>query len=184
MFLTHPDYKNALNFAAAKHNGQKLPGTDLPYLVHVVDVAMEVMIAGFHSEDFDTNLAVTVALLHDAMEDTDTSYKEVKSHFNEQVADAVLALTKFMNLEKKERMNNSLQRIKELQKEVWAVKLADRITNLSAPALDWSYEKRKRYMDGSVNILNELSESNAYLTARLKATLEEYAHYVETGVKQ
>ena len=183
MSLTHPEYKEALNFAAAKHAGQKLPGTDLPYLVHVVDVAMEVMIAGFHSEDFDLNLAVNVALLHDAMEDTDTSYREVLNTFNQQIAEGVLALTKFMNLEKEERMNNSLQRIKELQKEIWAVKLADRITNLSAPALDWDYPKRQRYMDGSVNILNELSEANAYLAKRLQSKIAEYVHYVETGTK-
>ena len=184
MSFTHPDYKKALNFAASKHQGQKLPGTDLPYLVHVVDVAMEVMVAGFQSENFDTDLAVNVALLHDAMEDTDTSYQEVKSSFNQQIADAVLALTKFMNLEKEERMNNSLQRIKEQQKEIWAVKLADRITNLSAPALDWDYAKRKRYMDGSVNILNELSEANVYLAKRLQDAITEYVHYVDTGVKQ
>jgi (p)ppGpp synthase/HD superfamily hydrolase len=184
MSLTHPAYNKALNFAAAKHDGQKLPGTELPYLVHVVDVAMEVMIAGFQTAGFDLNLGVVVALLHDSMEDTDTSYNEVRTEFGEQVADGVLALTKFTNLEKQERMNNSLQRIKELQKEIWAVKLADRLVNLSAPALDWKFDKRKRYLDGSRNILEELSEANAYLATRLKAEIDDYVQYVETGVKQ
>lgn len=129
-------FKSALLIAAIKHNGQKLPGTKLPYIVHVTNVALEVVAASNHTPGFDVNFAVTVALLHDTIEDTGTVYNDVKDRFGERVAAGVLALTKFSNLEKSHQMEDSLRRIKVLEKEVWAVKLADRITNLEAPLLN------------------------------------------------
>ena len=66
-----PDrYVDAMRFAAAAHNAQKEPGADLPYLVHVVSVASEVIAALPSHPELDADLAVTCALLHDAVEDT------------------------------------------------------------------------------------------------------------------
>ena len=60
-------YQAAIKFASAKHaeKGQKVPGTNLPYDVHISNVAMEILIAGSNTPDFDTAFAVQVALLHD-----------------------------------------------------------------------------------------------------------------------
>lgn len=176
-------YTEALQFAAVKHKGQKVPGTSYPYLVHVVNVAMEVLVAAGHTSDFDVQYAVNLALMHDSMEDTEASYKEIKEQFGEKVAEGVLALTKFSNLEKPEQMKDSIKRIKLLSKEVWAVKLADRITNLDAPALGWNEKKRKKYKEGAENILHELGQGNEYLATRLKRKIDEYQEYVETGKK-
>ncbi len=177
-------YNKTLLFAANKHNNQKLPGSELPYLSHVVSVAMEVTIAGYNTPGFDIPFAMTVALLHDTMEDTNASYIEVKNIFGEEVADSVLALTKFQNLEKAIQMQNSLDRIKDLKHEVWAVKLADRISNLEAPALDWKYEKRNKYKEGALNILKELGSGNIFLAKRLEDKISEYEVYVVTGLKK
>ena len=179
----HDAYNAALAFAAVKHKGQKVPGTSYPYLVHVVNVAMEILVAAGNTPDFDTQYAVTLALMHDSMEDTEASYKEIKEQFGEKVAEGVLALTKFSNLEKKYQMKDSIQRIKLLGKEVWAVKLADRITNLDAPALGWDEKKRKKYKEGAENILHELGEANQYLATRLQQKIDAYQKYVETGEK-
>jgi (p)ppGpp synthase/HD superfamily hydrolase len=43
-------------------------------------------------------------------------------------------------------MLDSLNRTKQLPKEVWAVKLADRITNLQTPPAHWSFEKKIEYI--------------------------------------
>lgn len=176
-------YNEALFFAAGKHQDQKLPGTDLPYLTHVVNVAMEVMVAGFKTEGFDTPFAISIALLHDTMEDTETSYNEIKGKFGARVADGILALSKFENLKKSEQMQDSLDRIKQLDKEVWSVKLADRISNLEAPSIDWDKSKRKRYQQGAENILKELGDGNAFLAQRLKRKITEYEDFVATGKK-
>ena len=51
-------FNKALTFAAAAHQGQTMPGSDLPYLVHLSRVAMEVMIALHTKPDLDHSLAI------------------------------------------------------------------------------------------------------------------------------
>lgn len=87
-------YIKALRFAAEKHIGQKVPGTDWAYLAHLSMVCMEIMAAFNHETDMDGDLAVQVAILHDTIEDTDVTYEELKSEFGQHVADGVLPLPK------------------------------------------------------------------------------------------
>ena len=56
-------YQKAIKFARAKHveQNQTIPGTNLPYVVHLSNVAMEILITSFHSENFDLGFAVQVA---------------------------------------------------------------------------------------------------------------------------
>ncbi len=130
-------YDRAWRFAAAAHLGQKLPGTDLPYAVHVALVCMEVMAALRAEPGWDEDLAVQCALLHDVVEDTAVSGEEVRATFGASVAAGVLALSKDPALPRSEQMADSLRRIREQPREVWLVKLADRITNLAPPPSYW-----------------------------------------------
>lgn len=68
-------YQQALAFAARKHDATKetVKGTDLPYLVHVCNVAMEILVAAPQSADFNVALGVQAALLHDTVENTATT---------------------------------------------------------------------------------------------------------------
>lgn len=176
-------YVSALRYASLKHKGQQVPGTEFPYIVHVVHVAAEVLIAVYETGDLDANFAVTLALLHDVLEDTRVTYEEINHLFGERVAEGVLALTKFSSLEKENQIRDSIGRIKLLEKEVGIVKLADRIANLDAPAADWDKGKRARYHEDSQLILDELSSASAYLANRLRQRISDYASYVETGFK-
>jgi len=167
-------YQNALRFAAEKHKEQKIPGTDLPYVVHQSNVVMEIFIAAMNTEGFNLPLAAQVALLHDTVEDTDAPYDELLNQFGQDVADGVLALTKEHTLPKESQMPDSLERIKKQPKEVWAVKLADRITNLQPPPAHWSGEKRIRYQNEAKTIYRELKDGNQYLADRLLHKIYEY----------
>jgi len=109
-------------FAAIKHNGQVIPGSEhLPYIVHVSNVAMEILMAFTDKQDFDLDFAVQVALLHDTLEDTSTTFEELEGRFGSEIAVAVAALSKNDALPKKERMLDCLTRIQKLRKEVRAV---------------------------------------------------------------
>ena len=176
-------YISALRYASLKHQGQNVPGTVFPYIVHVANVAMEVLVAISEDSELDAEFAITLALLHDTLEDTKVTYDEIKRLFGERVAEGVLALTKFSSLEKENRIKDSIERIKLLEKEVGVVKLADRITNLDAPAADWEKDKRERYQQDSQLILGELAFTNAYLANRLRQKISQYESYVETGFK-
>jgi len=173
-------YQEAIKFATAKHleQNQNVPGTNLPYVVHLSNVAMEIMIASFNSDNFNLELAVQVALLHDTLEDTLTDFAELKSKFGIEVATAVSALTKNNDLPKEQSMADSLARIKDLQSEVWAVKLADRITNLQPPPAHWNNERKIAYREEARLILNELKEGNKFLARRLETKIEEYQIYI------
>lgn len=113
-------YQEAIKFATAKHleKQQKVPGTDLPYVVHLSNVAMEIIIAAFNSNNFDLDFAVQVALLHDTIVDTSTHIGELEDKFGLRIAEAVLALTKNKGLPKNQQVQDSLTRIKKLQPEV------------------------------------------------------------------
>ena len=112
-------YQKALTFATTKHmeTGQTIPGTDLPYIVHLSNVGMEILIAGSKTPDFDTAFAVQIALLHDVLEDTSTTYEELESNFGTDIADAVQAISKNQDLPKGERTIDSIRRIKKMPEE-------------------------------------------------------------------
>ena len=85
-----------------------------------------------------------------------------------------MALTKNEKLPKEEQIKDCLKRIKLLQSEVWAVKLADRITNLQPPPPHWSKERKINYRDEARLIVSELRDGNEYLGRRLEEKIEEY----------
>ncbi len=87
-------YMRAWHFAAARHNGQKVPGSELPYITHVGAVAMEVLATIALDVVASPDLAVACALLHDTVEDTETTTEEIAAAFGLAVADGVRALSK------------------------------------------------------------------------------------------
>jgi guanosine-3',5'-bis(diphosphate) 3'-pyrophosphohydrolase len=112
------------------------------------------------------------------LEDTNTSYDELVSEFNIEIADGVLALTKNENLPKNVKMLDSLNRITNLPKEVWAIKLADRITNLQKPPLHWNNSKKIEYKIEAEIILDKLKGGNSYLESRLQKMINEYETFI------
>ena len=169
-------YQKALRYAAEKHalQQQTLPGSIIPYTVHLSNVAMEILVAATHSKDFDTEFAIQVALLHDVLEDTEVTAEVLTTLFGIAVTIGVQALTKNTDLPHEEQMKDSLQRIKNCVPEVHAVKLADRITNLQEPPLSWSMEKKQNYLLEAGLILKELSGTNEFLEKRLALKIEAY----------
>ncbi|MNY35703.1 hypothetical protein D3C86_1701310 [compost metagenome] len=90
-----------------------------------------------------------------------------------------MALTKDDQLPKAEKMRDSLRRIKVLQKEVWAVKLADRITNLQVPPSHWNTAKKTEYRNEAMQLLEALKGGNSYLEQRLQTKIAAYEKYTE-----
>lgn len=177
-----PDaYTEALRFAAAAHAGQTVPGSDLPYLVHVVTVAAETIAALTHEYHPEPDLAVQCALLHDTVEDTAVTLDEVRARFGDAVADGVAALSKDPTLPKAERMADSLERIRAQPPAVWMVKLADRVTNLSAPPHYWPDAKREAYRQEAMLIGERLGEASAVLSGRLAERIDSYKAYIGGG---
>lgn len=190
-----PDsYHRALRFAAQAHGEQRLPGTQLPYVVHLTGVAMEVMAAALAppvegtaaAPPFPLQLAALCALLHDTVEDTEVTPAAVEREFGPAVASIVSALSKDPQLPKAERMGDSLRRIAalpgELARAAAIVKLADRITNLQPPPAHWPGEKRAAYQAEARLILAELGPLCQWpqLAQRLDEKIQAYSEFLGT----
>ncbi len=172
-------YVAAIRFAAEFHNAQEFPGTDWPYLVHLGMVSMEILVALEYEADLDGDLAVQCALLHDTLEDTDATFEMLCDGFGKAVADGVSALTKDPTLEKGARMQDSLDRIRLQPKEIWMVKLADRVTNLQPPPSSWSNEKGVRYLAQARDIHSALAPASEFLANRLADKIEDYEGHLD-----
>jgi (p)ppGpp synthase/HD superfamily hydrolase len=172
-------YQKAIKFAGEAHSNQKLPGSNANYLVHISNVAMEIFVAYQNKPDFDLNLAIQIAILHDTIEDNKKiSYNTIVHKFDKNIADGVLALSKNNSIEnKKDRMYDSLNRILKQPKEIALVKLADRITNLQKPPNSWNKEKINAYYKEAKKISKELAGKHQYLDSRIRAQLQNYTKF-------
>lgn len=174
-------YLKALEYASKAHSDQKTPKGH-PYVVHLTSVAMEVIVACEKTQldEEKSNFAITCALLHDTIEDTEVTYDDLYTDFSPEVADGVEALTKDKNLKtKKEQMQNSLEKLMNQPYEVQMVKLADRITNLSTPPKHWDNEKKNKYLDEAKFILSCLKNSNIHLSLRLEEKIKDYKEFLD-----
>lgn len=116
-------WKKALEFAKKKHEGQ-LRDEGVPYFEHIRAV-MEILI--HEANTFDDTI-LTIAALHDVIEDTDCTYNDIKEAFGENVANAVNLLTRkkgqpFDEYAKAIFENNEFPYVRK-------IKLADRLHNL------------------------------------------------------
>jgi len=113
----------ALAFARARHGSQFRRGSDTPYWVHLVRVAMELARWGETSP-----VLLQAALLHDTVEDTDTTMGEIRTGFGPEVADLVDWLTAPEDADAQRAYYARLQANAPLEAQL--LKLADRVDNL------------------------------------------------------
>lgn len=177
--------QDAWQLATMLHSGQTYgtpdKGQRIEYINHIGSVIFEVSNAFRHEGAPNEELGMLCAVLHDTIEDTTATFELIRERFGEDVAEGVLALTKNTLLESKEQqMTDSLERIKKQPKEVWAVKMADRICNLYAPPFYWTNEKKAAYIVEAQLIHSELKDGNEYLADRLLQKIERYTEFITT----
>lgn len=164
----------ALAFAADKHRFQRRKDTEeTPYINHPIRVALALAEIGG-----ETNIELlTAAILHDTIEDTQTTPEEIQLQFGSSVLSIVLEVTDDKNLTKEERKN--LQVINAPRKSLLAkkLKLADKICNvydiLHHPPDNWSYERKLNYLMWAENVLNGLKGSSELLENELAMIIYE-----------
>ena len=178
--MFHPElYHKALEYATHAHLKQQMPGRNLPYLLHIMQVCGEVIFALTQDHNnINTDLAIQCALLHDTIEDTETTVEDLTDKFGIPVATGVMALTKNLNLPKPDQMADSLTRILEQTAEIRIVKMADRIVNLQEPPYYWKKEKRLKYQSEARMILEKLQGVHTFIERRLEEKIEAYSQYI------
>jgi len=181
-YITIDDLQEIWERVSLLHGGQTYGGHEkdlkIEYINHIGSVVFEVFYAVHQTDSFDGELAITCALLHDTIEDTALTPGPLEKLYGERVAAGVLALTKNSSLPKENQMLDSLQRIRQQPKEVWAVKLADRICNLYAPPHYWNNDKKIQYLEEAEVIHSHLKDGNEYLANRLLQKIERYKQFI------
>ena len=172
-------YNRTLLYAAKAHHGQMFPGTELPYVVHVAMVSNEVIFAHQEEAIENVDIVLQIALLHDVLEDTSTTVRELSLHFEQAVVDGVTLLSKKYE-GRRFSFVEYIDRLKGADKGVALIKLCDRITNLQRPPEFWKAEKKSTYLQESKIILDALGYSHSYAARRLALRIEDYRQYLDS----
>ena len=115
----------------------------------------------------DANV-ICAALLHDTIEDTDTSADELSAEFSSAICKIVLEVTDDKSIsDKAERKRLQIVHAASASHEAKLVKLADKICNLrdiaSKPPADWDLERKREYFDWAKSVIDQLRGTDALL---------------------
>jgi len=147
----------ATAFAAEKHRHQRRKDAEAsPYINHPIALA-QVLSAEAGIDDPEV---ICAALLHDTIEDTDTTPDELRQVFGAAIARIVAEVTDDKNLPKAERKRLQIEHAAHISTKAKLVKLADKICNLrdifASPPADWSAARRHEYIDWSAAVVGGL----------------------------
>lgn len=154
----------ALDFAADKHKNQNRKGADsTPYINHPIKVAKLLVDVGGVT-DLDIILA---ALLHDTIEDTETTKEELFERFGENITNYVVEMTDDKSLEKSIRKELQIKNAPHKSQGAKLIKICDKICNITDvienPPHWWDNERRKRYLHWAEQVVKALGEVNPEL---------------------
>ena len=121
----------AYHFAAARHVHQRRKGEAAePYMNHLTEVA-DLVAQATRGSDPDVLIA---AVLHDTVEDTETTLEEIEAAFGERVAELVAEVTDDKSLPKQTRRDLQVEHAAHASRGAQIIKLADKTSNLRALA--------------------------------------------------
>ena len=164
---------DALQFAAHKHRDQRRKDPQAsPYINHPIALA-DVLVNEAGVTDTEVLCA---ALLHDTVEDTDTTHEELVDAFGSRIARIVAEVTDDAALPKAERKRRQIEHAPHLSREAKLVKLADKIVNLrdvaERPPAKWDLQRRREYFEWAKAVIDGLRGTDARLEAAFDAAYE------------
>lgn len=167
------DLLNRAYVYAMKAHGAQTRASGDPYFLHPLEVA------GLLTDmKLDTATIIT-ALLHDTIEDTDTTFEDLERLFGKEIAQLVDGVTKLTRIEMHSDQAKQAENFRKLvlamseDIRVLLVKLADRVHNMQTLHFISKPEKRKRIARETLDIYAPLAERIG--CAKFKEVLEELA---------
>lgn len=155
----------ALVFSANKHRNQRRKDKDAsPYINHPIDLLNILVEAGIRDT---TTLAG--AVLHDTVEDTETTEQELQQEFGNAIADVVMEVTDDKALAKDERKRLQVVHASEISLRARLVKIADKTANLRDiahfPPAEWTLTRRQKYFDWAREVVMAAGDVHPALRA-------------------
>ena len=144
----------AARYSATKHRNQRRKDPEgLPYVNHTIEVAM---ILAEQGDVTDVKLLMA-ALLHDTVEDTDTSFRELAESFGDEVRELVAEVTDDKSLPKQRRKELQVETAAQKSVRAKQLKIADKICNVrdlsgDSPA-NWDLTRKIQYLDWATAVV-------------------------------
>lgn len=152
----------SLEFAANKHKFQRRKGSlKIPYINHPVKVCK--LLAESGESDIEILLA---AILHDTLEDTDTSELELTDRFGTIVTSLVIEVTDNMKLPEKERKELQVINAAQLSSKAKMIKVADKICNIDdilTYPITWTKRRKRNYIEWAKKVCEGCKGQNLIL---------------------
>ena len=145
----------AADFAAFKHRGQRRKDAEAsPYINHPLALARVLKLeAGVGDLE-----VLVAAILHDTVEDTETTTEELAREFGPRIAAIVAEVTDDKSLPKPDRKRLQVEHAPHSSPQARLVKLADKICNLrdvsTAPPAHWPLERRRGYFEWAKAVID------------------------------
>jgi guanosine-3',5'-bis(diphosphate) 3'-pyrophosphohydrolase len=160
----------AAEFAARKHRNQRRKDEEAsPYINHPIALAEVLTNIG----GVDDIHVLCAAVLHDTIEDTETTLEELQREFGARIAGIVAEVTDDKSLPKKQRKELQVLHASTASPGARLVKLADKICNLrdllTASPKGWSNARRGEYFDWAHRVVTALGDVNAPMQAEFEA---------------
>lgn len=163
---------DAVMFAAERHKNQRRKDVEAsPYINHPIALAHLLASVG----GVDDPVILQEAVLHDTIEDTETTAEELRERFGDEVTSIVLEVTDDKMLSKRRRKELQVEQAPYKSKGAALIKLADKTCNLrdivNAPPADWPLAQRQAYFDWARQVVDSLPKVS---TPMLRAFEEAY----------
>jgi guanosine-3',5'-bis(diphosphate) 3'-pyrophosphohydrolase len=154
-----PVFIRALEFASRKHSTQRRKDAAAsPYINHPIVL---VSILGVETGIRDPDV-LCAALLHDTVEDTETTPDELQQHFGATIAGIVSEVTDDRDLERQHRKRLQIEHAHALSPAAGLVKVADKIANLrdvaDSPPREWDLKRRQEYFDWAKAVVDGIRD--------------------------
>jgi guanosine-3',5'-bis(diphosphate) 3'-pyrophosphohydrolase len=167
----------AVAFAAEKHKNQRRKDAEAtPYINHPIALANVLKQEG----GVDDVAVLAAAILHDTIEDTQTTVDELRQQFGDEITGIVLEVTDDKLLPKAERKRLQIEHAAHASPKAKLVKLADKICNLrdiaTSPPSDWSMERKREYFDWAAKVVAGCRGENAGLEIAFDNAFEHQQH--------
>ncbi|MHB8529481.1 MAG: HD domain-containing protein [Caulobacteraceae bacterium] len=162
----------AYDFAAIKHQSQRRKGDAAePYVNHLTEVALLVATA---TKGADAELVIA-AILHDTVEDTQTTFGELAAAFGPRVASLVVEVTDDESLPKAQRKRLQIEHAANSSPGAKLIKIADKTSNLrsvcASPPAGWPPERVAEYVAWAKEVVAGCRGQNPWLEAQFDAAL-------------
>lgn len=145
----------AISFAAEKHRNQRRKDTNAsPYINHPIAVAN--ILAS--EADVSSEALLLAGILHDTVEDTDTSFEELEKIFGIEVTEIVREVTDDKKLPKATRKVLQIEHAQHASSSAKQIKIADKISNirdiLDNPPKDWTDVRKQEYLEWATKVVD------------------------------